>query len=180
MRRYATAISRTSLSAPVQALRRRGLLKGSLLDYGCGKGDDVRLLQQRGVDARGFDPSFFPGKPTPADVVSLGYVLNVIEDQGERASVLRRAWKLAGKAICVAVRAGRKPPEARFRRCFDGWCSSTGTFQKFYLPGELADYIRLVLHREPEMVTAGIAIIYKEANDRGGLVLQSDGTWRMR
>jgi hypothetical protein len=78
--RHKTALSRYALSTPMQALGRYGYLDGSwsVFDYGCGKGDDVRILRQNGIEATGWDPHFAPGEPkTKADIVNLGFVINV-------------------------------------------------------------------------------------------------------
>lgn len=50
--RHKTAIDRNQLSQPMQALARHNYLNGeySVLDYGCGKGDDVRELKAHGID----------------------------------------------------------------------------------------------------------------------------------
>ena len=51
------------------------------------------------------DPAFFPDETrTPADVVNLGYVINVIEDPAERVVVLAAAWELARKVLIVSAR----------------------------------------------------------------------------
>lgn len=86
--RHRTAISRSRLSAPMQSLARWGFFDGSqtVLDYGCGRGDDVSALAAAGVNATGWDPHFAPEAPlAEADIVNLGFVLNVIEDPEERA-----------------------------------------------------------------------------------------------
>jgi DNA phosphorothioation-associated putative methyltransferase len=78
---------------------------GNVLDYGCGRGADVRLLRKSGIPARGWDPHFHPDEPlAPADCVNLGHVLNVIEDSKERNATLQRAFDLADKVLIVAVR----------------------------------------------------------------------------
>lgn len=95
MQRHKTAIDRNKLSAPMQVLARHGYFDGthSVLDYGCGKGDDVRELEAHGVNVYGWDPTHRPeGKVATSDIVNLGYVLNVIEDTKERAETLRRAY----------------------------------------------------------------------------------------
>ena len=60
--RHKTAIVRERLSAPMQALYRFGLIADatSVLDYGCGQGDDVRTLAAAGIDAVGWDPHHRP------------------------------------------------------------------------------------------------------------------------
>ncbi|MFK5914993.1 MAG: peptidase M15, partial [Woeseiaceae bacterium] len=85
--RYRTAISRGNLSAPVQFLARYGFLNGeySVFDYGCGKGDDCRNLLENDINAQGWDPHFAPeNDKIKSDLVNIGFVLNVIEDQEER------------------------------------------------------------------------------------------------
>jgi len=67
----------------MQTLARHGYFDGnySVLDYGCGKGDDVRELEAHGVDVLGWDPVHKPEHtPTKRDIVNLGFVTNVIED----------------------------------------------------------------------------------------------------
>ena len=50
----------------------------------------------QGIECAGWDPAFRADvEYRPADVVNLGFVLNVIEDPAERAEVLRRSWDLA-------------------------------------------------------------------------------------
>src|SRR6266478_3356081 len=95
IQRHKTAIRRNDFSRPVKCLLRDGLLNPSLtlFDYGCGHGEDVELLAADGFACTGWDPVFRPETPrTAADVVTLSYVINVIEDPGERAAALRRAW----------------------------------------------------------------------------------------
>ncbi|MFJ2937298.1 methyltransferase domain-containing protein [Streptomyces sp. NPDC087219] len=80
--RHQTAIGRVGLSLPARrALGDLRLEPGrKVLDYGCGRGGDVRVLQQLGLDVTGWDPVHFPeGLLRLADVVLLTYVLNVIE-----------------------------------------------------------------------------------------------------
>ena len=68
----------------------------TVFDYGCGRGDDLRHLRQLGYEADGWDPAHRPNtERRPADIVNLGYVVNVIENQSERATALRSAWELA-------------------------------------------------------------------------------------
>jgi hypothetical protein len=95
--RQLTALQRYGLSAPVQSLARYGFLDGGLrvFDYGCGRGDDVRGLRENGIEAAGWDPYYAPDNPiAAADMVNLGFVVNVIEDFDERLEALTRAWSL--------------------------------------------------------------------------------------
>lgn len=52
---YLTAIKRTDLSVPVRYLLQHSLLKGRILDFGCGFGYDTDELKQRGYDITGYD-----------------------------------------------------------------------------------------------------------------------------
>jgi len=58
--RHLTALSRSFLSAPVQALLRHDLIKESrtFFDYGCGKGDDIEGVRSLGISAAGWTPTF--------------------------------------------------------------------------------------------------------------------------
>jgi hypothetical protein len=62
-------------------------LRKGKLDAGIFSGDTTAL---DGI------PVYAPnGARREADVVNLGYVVNVMEDPSERREVLRRAWSLA-------------------------------------------------------------------------------------
>lgn len=90
--RHLTALSRSNLSAPVQTLARFALLDGSksVFDYGCGRGGDVRGLTENGITVSGWDPYYAPDEPKhPAQIVNLGFVINVIEDPVERLEALQ-------------------------------------------------------------------------------------------
>ncbi len=70
-----TAIRRETASAPMRWLARNGLLRGRVLDYGCGHGEDARRF---GLEA--WDPVHRP-EPAPSglyDTVVCIYVLNVL------------------------------------------------------------------------------------------------------
>jgi hypothetical protein len=84
--RHRTAIKRYNFSKPVKQLLERGLLrkKDRFFDYGCGHGMDIEALENLGYKAAGWDPAFRPAaEKTPAAVVNLSYVLNVIEEPTE-------------------------------------------------------------------------------------------------
>src|SRR5947209_19843266 len=86
--RHKTAIRRGDYSRPVKCLLRDGLLakEVTFFDYGCGRGEDVQLLSAEGVACWGWDPAYRPDAPrAAADVVNLGYLINVIEDPEQPA-----------------------------------------------------------------------------------------------
>jgi DNA phosphorothioation-associated putative methyltransferase len=166
--RHRTALVRSGLSSPVQVLWRAGLLGAHtrFFDYGCGRGDDVALLSDRGIDASGWDPWFAPQRPrSPADAVNLGFVLNVIEDLRERREALLGAWSLTGKVLSVAALIGGRTAQDRWRLYQDGVLTSRGTFQKYYSHTELGSYIAEVLGREPVPAQPGVWLVFRRDED---------------
>lgn len=162
--RHRTALVRHSLSTPMQALWRHGFLcaEQTVFDYGCGRGDDLRALRACGIDAQGWDPHFEPDLPrVEADVVNLGFVLNVIEDPDERREALLGAWKLARQLLVVGVLIGGRTAFERFRLFRDGVLTARGTFQKYFEPTEFRDYLEANLAREPIALAPGIAFVFR-------------------
>jgi hypothetical protein len=107
--RHRAAIRRSEFSLPLKCILRDGLSDRSdlLFDYGCGRGDNLRYLQELGFDCQGWDPVHRPDvSRRSADAVNLGYVLNVIENLEERSQTLRDAWRLCRKLLVVAVGCG--------------------------------------------------------------------------
>ncbi|HCZ17668.1 MAG TPA: peptidase m15a [Candidatus Accumulibacter sp.] len=169
VQRHLTALSRTSFSAPVQMLVRYELLHAgiSFFDYGCGRGGDISGLVAEGIDAQGWDPHFLPDAPlAQADIVNLGFVINVIEDPAERVEALTRAFRLARTALSVGVMLyGGDIPG---RPYLDGYRTSRNTFQKYFSQGEFKDYVEQVLHRDAFVVGPGVAFVFasSEAEQR--------------
>jgi DNA phosphorothioation-associated putative methyltransferase len=85
-------LRRSRLSRPIQTALTDSLITdgSSVFDFGCGHGDDVRLLSGLGIPASGWDPAFFPHNvpPSSADVVNLGYVINVKKACSEADALL--------------------------------------------------------------------------------------------
>jgi DNA phosphorothioation-associated putative methyltransferase len=163
--RYRTALRRTGLSTPLQALLRHGFLDGSntLFDYGCGRGDDLSALEELGVPSSGWDPYFNPDAPrVDADLVNLGFVLNVIEDLDERREALLSAFALARKLLVVAVLVGGRTAYERYRLFRDGVLTARGTFQKYFTQQELASYLEQHLAREPIAIGPGCFFVFKD------------------
>jgi hypothetical protein len=167
--RHRTAIARRGLSMPVAALRRHGLLTRdtSFFDYGCGQGDDVATLRRAGIAARGWDPHFLPDAPrVAADVVNLGFVLNVIENPRERNEALSEAYGLARRVLAVSVCMTCGAARHRHHRSFrDGVITSRGTFQKSYTQAELGRYIRSVLGQDPVPAGSGLYFVFRNDED---------------
>jgi len=166
--RHRTAMARRGLSTPMQALWRHGYVGGSLtvLDYGCGRGDDLSALEAHGVEARGWDPHFRPEGPREeSDVVNLGFVLNVIEDPDERRQALSQAYGLARRVLAVSALLGGRAAEERYRAFGDGVLTSRNTFQKYFGHEELGEYIASVLGREPVSVGPGLYFVLRRDED---------------
>ncbi|WP_408901212.1 DNA phosphorothioation-associated putative methyltransferase [Photobacterium piscicola] len=163
--RHKTAIVRHDLSAPMKTLVKNGYLNGeySIFDYGCGRGDDLRELEAHGLDAIGWDPNFQPDNDkTPSDIVNLGFVLNVIEDQDERLEALLSAWELATSLLVVSVMLANDSYIAQFTSYKDGVITSRNTFQKYYAQSEIKEYIERNLQEEAIAVAPGIFYIFKD------------------
>jgi DNA phosphorothioation-associated putative methyltransferase len=161
--RHRTALQRYRLSTPMQALWRHGYLDGrcTVFDYGCGRGDDVRLLRTLGVDASGWDPYFASqNEKIEADLVNLGFVINVIEDPQERRAALTGAYALARKLLTVAALIGGRTAYEQHRLLRDGVLTTRGTFQKYYSQQEMREYLETTLGREPIAVAPGVFFIF--------------------
>ncbi len=164
-----TAIRRTGLSRPLNLAIDAGLLpKGTtVLDYGSGHGDDVRYLRAAGYKAFGWDPAHWPnGKRDPADVVNLGYVVNVIEDPRERLEALRSAWGLAQRLLIVSARLSIERGPAYRTTFSDGILTSKGTFQKFFEQAELRDWIDRALAVKSVAAAPGVFFVFRAEEDR--------------
>lgn len=164
--RHRTAMTRPALSRPVALAMADGVLTSamSMFDYGCGRGDDLRNLTALGYRAAGWDPSHRPGGARQtADVVNLGYVVNVIEDRVERRETLRLAWSLAEKILIVAARLVWEARELNGNPHSDGIVTRTGTFQKFYEQAELAEWIEEVLGVKPIAAAPGVYYVFRDA-----------------
>lgn len=162
--RHRTAISRAGPSAPIQALARHGYLDGryTVLDYGCGRGDDLRHLLAHGVEARGWDPYYAPDTPLePADVVNLGFVVNVIEDPQERVHTVQRAFELSRRVLAVAVMLNR-PSSEHGQALGDGVLTRWQTFQKYFSQRELRSFLEECLEHRAVAMGPGIYFVFKD------------------
>jgi len=163
--RERTAISRTALSQPVSLMVRFGMLQGEfeLFDYGCGRGDDVAILQANGYAAFGWDPNHRPdGERRPADVVNLGFVINVIEDPHEREETLRAAWSYARRGMAVSVMVPGKYSVDGHVPVSDGFLSRRQTFQKYFSQDELSALVRKVTGERPLPLAPGIVAVFRD------------------
>ncbi len=107
---HLTAIERTYLSFPAKYLLDKYLFKGDILDFGCGFGNDVKLLREKNLNITGYDPFYLPDFPDKLfDTILCFYVLNVLfaQDQASVIMEISRLLKPGGKAY-FAVRRDLK------------------------------------------------------------------------
>jgi DNA phosphorothioation-associated putative methyltransferase len=165
IQRHRTAIERNQLSQPLQILARHNYLNGSwsIFDYGCGRGDDLRELEAHGLDAKGWDPNFFPeSDKEPADVVNLGFVLNVIEDRAERDKTLLSAWSLTEQILVASIMVAGESVISQFKPYKDGVVTKANTFQKYYAQSEFKLYLETLLDTNAIAVGTGIFFVFKD------------------
>jgi DNA phosphorothioation-associated putative methyltransferase len=162
--RQLTALVRFGFSAPMQTLARYDFLDGRyrVFDYGCGRGDDVRGLLENGLEAAGWDPYYAPDRPIhPADIVNLGFVINVIEDFDERVEALTRAYSLAERLLVVSVML-TNPHDPRGQRFRDGVVTKRGTFQKYFTQAEIKVFLETTLDEEVIPVAPGVLYVFRD------------------
>ena len=138
---HLTAITRKGPSLPMRRLDGDGLLVGRVLDYGCGRGDDMVAF-----DIEGYDPYYWPDSPTGTfNTITCNYVLNVLRYKKERQAVLdiiRSKLTPRGKAY-ITVRNDRRNLNGR---------TSRGTWQcvvklKYPVLYKTAGYVTYILER---------------------------------
>jgi diadenosine tetraphosphate (Ap4A) HIT family hydrolase len=103
---HLTAKEREYLSFPAKIIFNKNLLIGDVLDFGCGFGNDVKLLKSKGINIEGYDNHYFPKYPTQRfDTIICFYVLNVLlpEEQAAVLMELSQLIKPTGK-VYIAVR----------------------------------------------------------------------------
>jgi DNA phosphorothioation-associated putative methyltransferase len=167
--RHKTAVTRYNFSRPIQTVLEYDLLTPGVtfFDYGCGRADDVRALQEMGLDATGWDPIHRPDEQkSAADIVNLGFVLNVIEDQIERISVLQDAHSLSRKLLLVSCMISTSGTRTEGRPYKDGILTNRGTFQKYFYQGELHQYIEDALETTAVAVGPGIFYVFRDPVDQ--------------
>lgn len=166
--RHKTAITRYDLSKPVKTLLEYGMLKPGMtfFDYGCGQGSDVRGLRALGHEAEGWDPVHQPEvAKRGADVVNLGYVLNVIEDAAERVEALVDAHRHARRLLVVSALITETVETGRAARFGDGILTRRNTFQKHFEQQELQQYIEDALDTTAVPVALGIFYVFRDPAD---------------
>lgn len=147
-----TAIARNRLSLPARIAVDDNVITNdtTVLDYGCGRGDDIGHLAELGIATQGWDPHYRPEPaPAPADVVLLTYVLNTIEDLAERKATLQAALQLARRCLVASTRLRWEEGSVRGEDYHDGVVTSRGTFQALHRPEEFRLWTRMVTGIRP-------------------------------
>ena len=164
VQRHRTALHRTELSRPVRLALDDGVLaRGeSFFDYGCGRGADIAHLKRRGFEAAGWDPVHRPGGRSPADVVNLGYVVNVIEDPDERLATLQAAWQLAREVLVVSARLETDRRSWLGPTLGDGTLTRLGTFQKYFAQDELTDWVNEATGQASLASAPGVLYVFRD------------------
>ncbi|PZV09746.1 MAG: DNA phosphorothioation-associated methyltransferase [Leptolyngbya sp.] len=165
IQRHKAAIARVTVSKPVRLAVEAGIFPPdtTYFDYGCGHGADIEYIHRLGLTSSGWDPHFRPDIPhSPADVVNLGYIINVIEDTAERREALINAWGLAQKVLIVAAQVLIDDRTRGVIAYGDGIITSRNTFQKYYEQEELKAYIDQVLGVDAIPIALGIYFVFRD------------------
>jgi DNA phosphorothioation-associated putative methyltransferase len=163
--RHKAALVRNDLSRPVKIALEAGVLSGEMtfFDYGCGYGGDVERLRKQGFTSSGWDPYYRPDNPhLRADVVNLGYIINVIEDPKERREALVNAWDLTQQVLIVSAQVLINDRSRQQIAFGDGIITRRNTFQKYYEQEELKAYIDQILGVDAIPVGIGIYLVFRD------------------
>jgi DNA phosphorothioation-associated putative methyltransferase len=123
----------------------------TVLDYGCGRGKDCSYYNNQELTAVGYDPYYFPTKPSQTfDLVTVTYVLNVLEDHYKRLLALKNAisYLNSNGILIVSVRSEKiintLAKSRKWAVYNDGYITSKekGTFQKGFSSQEIIDYTK--------------------------------------
>lgn len=163
--RHKTALVRREISKPVKTLLELGQLRRgeSFFDYGCGHGGDVLAIEKLGHPSTGWDPVHAPKvEKQSADVVNLGFVLNVIEDPAERVEALLDAWQHTRRALLVSTLIAGQEAYDDVLTFGDGVLTRRDTFQKFFEPAEIQALLEDTLHTEAVPIGLGIYLVFRD------------------
>ncbi|WP_052055503.1 DNA phosphorothioation-associated putative methyltransferase [Myxosarcina sp. GI1] len=164
--RHKAALRRNELSRPVRIALEAELFSETttFFDYGCGFGEDVRQIEALGYVSSGWDPYYCLNTPlSSADIINLGYIINVIEDIAERRTALIEAWKLTKKVLIVSAQILVDDRRRGLVAYSDGIITNRNTFQKYYEQEELKLYIDGVLEVDSIPVGLGVYLVFRDA-----------------
>ncbi len=163
--RHKAAIVRAQSSKPIRLAVEAALFEPdvSFFDYGCGHGADIEYIRKLGYKSEGWDPHFRPNaEHQEADIVNLGYVINVVENMAERREALLKAWALTRKVLVVSAQVLINDRANGVIAYGDGIITSRNTFQKYYDQQELKNYIDQVLDVDAVPVALGIYFVFRD------------------
>lgn len=133
-----TALRRKELSKPMRELIDRNLLTGTILDMGCGHGNDVKTLLAKGWDIVGYDKYNMEFNRDELlnkryDVVTCNYMFNVIPDLKEHNDMVKKLRSLSDN-VYIAVRTDTKAIKDTWRWDSEsmGYWTPRNSFQRFY------------------------------------------------
>ena len=101
-----------------------------------------------------------------ADVVNMGYVLNVIENPAERLSALVDAYRYARRLLVVSGLIQETVDSGRAAQFGDGILTKRNTFQKFFQQQELQQYIEDALECTAVPVSLGVFYVFRNPTDQ--------------
>ena len=163
--RHKAALIRPDLSRPVRLALESSLFspETTFFDYGCGHGGDVTRIAEQGYTSYGWDPYYSAHTPRiAADIVNIGFVINVIEHQSERREALIQAWELTQKVLLVAAQVLISDIKRGVIAYGDGIITNRNTFQKYYEQEELKIYIDQVLGVDAIPVALGVYFVFRD------------------
>lgn len=168
--RHKAAIKRKEISKPVRLALEANLFlttETTFFDYGCGYGLDFQSLAEKGYQSTGWDPYYCPNNSlNSADIVNLGYVINVIESLSERREALLKAWELTKKVLIVSAQVLIYDRQSQGQLLYsDGIVTARNTFQKYYEQEELKIYIDQVLNVNSIPVGLGIYFVFRDETE---------------
>lgn len=166
IKRHRAAMVRKRLSRPLRLVLEAGLFEPgmSFFDYGCGYGSDVEIMREKGFISDGWDPFYQPyNSLKKADLVNLGYIINVIENVTERREALLKAWSLTKEILIVSAQVLIDDRNSGYMIYGDGIITERNTFQKYYEQEELKNYIEQVLKEEAIPIGLGVFLVFRNA-----------------
>jgi len=178
-----TAIRRTKPSRPAQYLFETCQFQvGSVLDYGCGHGEDVIFYSNQWMNAQGYDQIHSPALPAlqtgkKYDNVVLTYVLNTIAPVS-RYTCLLDAVKLLvnGGRLMITVRADveRTATKKGWPKHLDGYWSNErrGMFQADISMYRLKALVKHVFSA-PNQIKDFVVLHEKETSDFRMLIIET-------
>ncbi|MEQ9323609.1 MAG: DNA phosphorothioation-associated putative methyltransferase, partial [Polyangiaceae bacterium] len=115
-----------------------------------------------------------------ADIVNLGFVLNVIEDPRERRRALIDAFKHAKRVLVATVMIAGRATIEQFTEYGDGVITKRNTFQKYFTQSEFRDYLTENLGTPPIAVAPGVFYVFRDELDEQLFLLERQRMRRRR